>query len=309
MLYTGGTMMKAILRKIKRIIVVFYCSMKTFLEGLFCLTVSISGIDGKRCKPEIQSDKSVLLLGNGPSLNNLDLDILSKKYDVACVNWFVIKDISRFLKIKPRYYFLLDPGFFLFGLESRTEEELNTLYQNLSELKNIFESIDWEMTLIIPQVYNFSLNNKHIKLKTIAVRDICGDYLKKYLYFLYKNNFALCGSQNVLCGALHYFIMNKFKIVYISGADMNEFKAHSVDERNHVICEFTHFYGNDIIDRTEAGHIMPGEFYKFLGYYVKMLKEFHYLREFADFQGVKVINLSPYSFIDSFEKIEWRKLL
>jgi hypothetical protein len=50
-------------------------------------------------------------------------------------------------------------------------------------------------------------------------------------------------------------------------------------------------------------------FHKWLGYYAEMLKQFYHYSRFAEFQGVKVYNLTENSYIDCFEKIDWHTLI
>ena len=300
-------LLKKILKKTRIGLAVTIRCTGVFIIGIDCILMTL--IRGKRCKPDPQPDKDVVLLGNGPSLAELDLRRIAEKYDIACVNWFAIKDRDMFFGIKPRYYFLIDPAFFGIGIEERSQEQIAQNQESINELKGVFNSIDWNMTIITPQSCTFGIINKHVTEEELSTQAICSDYLEYYQYLLHKHNFATCGMQNVLCGALHYFIMNKFRTVYMSGADMSEFKAHTIDERNHIFCCSPHFYETELTDRTEAGGIPIGDFYKHLGYYAKMLKEFHYLRIFADRQNVKIINLSQQSFIDSFDKMSWEKLL
>ena len=70
-----------------------------------------------------------------------------------------------------------------------------------------------------------------------------------------------------------------------------------------------HFYGETIVDCTENNSIPKGSFYKWLGYYAKMLSEFHYISDYANYRNIKVNNLTLNSYIDSFNKMDWHYLL
>ena len=261
-------------------------------------------LNGKRSRPDrVVEEKEILILGNGPSLNELDLFALREKLDFACVNWFAVQS-SLFRKLKPCYYVLIDGDFFVKEemLSEKKRDSRNRLF-------NEFNMIDWSMVVITPQKYRIEINNPYITYEAVSTGRLYNDYLYKFMNFLYSKNLAVCGLQNVVVGALHYFIMKKFKTIYMAGVDMSEFQVYKVDGRNHVLAEYTHFYGIDYVDCTETGSIPQGEFSRWMGYYVRMLKEFYCMSQFAAYQSVKVINLSENSFIDVFEKQDWKELI
>lgn len=272
------------------IIALCSCALKTIIRG-------------KRFKKDENKNKKILVLGNGPSLNDINLKELSKKYDIACVNWFA-KNNPVFYEIKPKYYFLIDPSFF--DMDSKTYYDKRT---QVKELTDAFDKVDWEMIIISPQKGKLSTKNEHIKYSHITTEQLAADSFKKLYYLFYNNNLAVCGLQNVMCAALHFSISTGFSEVYIAGVDFDELKSYSVNKDNHVRLVYKHFYGEKIIDCTETNYIPKGTFYKWMGYFAKMLKELYYLSEYAKSKGVKVYNLTPNSFIDFFEKIDWESLL
>ena len=250
-----------------------------------------------------QTDHEIVILGNGPSLNQIDLmRLIAKKRDFACVNDFAVRS-DLFSIIKPRYYVIMDPMYF---------EQID-LNQRAAALCEKMECVDWEMTLVLPQRALVPLQNPRIHFEYISTSEINSYNLgeQKVLDRLYQKNLAVCGLQNVLCGALHYFILKKFPRIYLAGCDMNEFMSYSVDKHNHVLLTTKHFYGDQVIDLSERENlpIPPGMFHKWLGYYAAMLKQFYHYSKFAEYQGVKVYNLTEKSYIDCFEKIDWHTLI
>jgi len=261
-------------------------------------------LNGKKCDTLChEKNNEVLILGNGPSLKDIDLMQIKPEVEIACVNSFAIYN-ELFSVVKPEYYVLMDSIYFmdLDKIDQKNREERETLF-------GILNSVDWDIRLIIPQGCSTHLNNPHIMEECICSSRLFSDDYNKLVFNLYSKNLAVCGLQNVLIGALHYFIMKKVPNIYLAGADMNEFKLYRIDERNHVLADYEHFYGIDSVDCTENGVIPQGEFSKWLGYYAKMLKEFYLIRGFADYQNVRIINLSERSFIDVFDKVSWKELV
>ena len=287
-----------LLKMAKKILMIGLKSIMELGKGLYSIGRTL--LKGKRYTYDKSINDNIIILGNGPSLKEIDLDCLIKRYDFACVNGFV-NNYELFMKVKPKYYFLLDPAYF----------EESSPFRDISEIENInkaFRKVNWNMKLIIPQNRSLNISNKYIQYEYISTQTFFADRLKKFQYWLYRSNYATCGLRNVICGALHYFILYKFKTIYIAGVDMNEFKSFTIDERNHVIAHLSHFYGEEQIDLTENGRLPLGTFHIWLENYSKMLIQFHLYKEFANVQGVKIFNLTLNSFIDAFEKTKWNSL-
>lgn len=269
--------------------------MKNFFDMIYGLKLSYNTImNGKRDVMDNEPEKKVLIMGNGPSLNSTDMEKLkSEVSDIACVNFFPLKD-ERFFALKPQYLCLLDPVFF-------TKSE-NSMETKKNELLCILEKVDWPLKIICIQNNTLPIKNEKIKYCYLCKSAFVGKNIKRFRYFLYRNNLVNLGYQNVIIGAGFYFVSKQVKEIYLAGVDMSEFKLLEVDEDNDICVNTQHHYGNEKIKHSELGVIKKGEFYKLLNCYVKMFEQFHYLEEYAVFQGVKIYNLSPNSFIDVFEK-------
>lgn len=267
---------------------------KAFIESLKGIYFSMRTLlSGKREKFVEEPDKSVLIMGNGPSLANTDIEkILEKKPYVACVNFFPAKD-KRFMEIKPEFLCLFDPIFFK---QTPSSEEKK------KELFDILEKVDWPLKIICTQGHRLSVQNENISYAHIASYSYYGEGLRKFRHFLYRHNLTNCGLQNVMIGAGYYFVSKKMKEIYLAGLDMSEFKMLYVGEENEVYVAAQHHYGNEKIKHSELGLFKRGEFYKLLGCYVTMFEQFYGLEKYAKSQGVKVYNLTPESYVDVFEK-------
>ncbi len=86
------------------------------------------------------SVENCLILGNGPSLKQSlekDLDMF-KKSTLMCVNNFAAS--AEFTMLKPSYYVILDPGFFI-------DKQRKDIVETFGILKN---NVDWELTSFYP---------------------------------------------------------------------------------------------------------------------------------------------------------------
>ena len=91
---------------------------------------------GERIKFSETPGQEVIILGNGPSLNEIDLQEVARHgMEIACVNYFPTKN-EEFWRVKPKYLVLFDPGFYLKG-ESMPPE--------VKKLMVLLEKVDWEL--------------------------------------------------------------------------------------------------------------------------------------------------------------------
>ena len=112
------------------------------------------------------------------------------------------------------------------------------------------------------------------------------------------------GCQNVVIGALYYFISCGFKSVFLAGVDMSEFKCLYVDKNNRTYMDTIHSYGSSRKYYDEMKEYNLLFFHQILGAYQKMFQEFYYVKEYAEKMGVDIINLSVDSYIDLFQKVD-----
>ena len=245
---------------------------------------------GERAHFVQEPEEEVIILGNGPSLNDIDLNKLRQtSLKIACVNYFPTRNPS-FFTIKPEYLILFDPLFYPVN---------GQLIPEAKELYEVLEKVDWDMTIVCLQGGKISLQNPRISFERITDSILNSDRMTRYLDCLYHRNLLCIGMQNVVIGAGFYFVCKKVRRIYFSGVDMSEFKMLFVDEENRVYVDAVHSYGTE---RRYSTIIQKGEFYRLLGMYQGMFKEFHFLSAFAKRSGVDVINLSLCSYIDVFAK-------
>lgn len=275
------------MKVLKRIIsLLFY-----FVEDLFNISVSL--LKGKRAIPGNSNWEPIFILGNGPSLKGIDLLSFKGKCKFACVNYFPLQE-NLFFELKPAFLCIIDPFFF----DSAEDDS------SKKRMIGVLNKVSWKMTIITVQGNGIEINNSNIQYEYISCRSTKYDR-NAIRRFILSNNYSTTGLQNVMNGALYYFVMKNYKRIFLAGLDMSEFTAFSIDERNHVLLKIEHFYGEELVDFTENGTILEGDFHTWLGYYSKMLDQFYYTHQFALSKGVEVINFTTNSYVDVFKKRRW----
>lgn len=243
------------------------------------------------------SSGDVLLLGNGPSAKDIDIERICRTGVIsACVNFFP-NNSDIFYSIKPRFLFLMDPRFFT---DSRKNDEDIILEKKLAE-------VDWEMTIVIPAGYNYNINNEKIDCFHLNT-NYYQDERSERIFKLYDENTISPGAMNVIIAAMYFLIASGYKRILFAGVDMSEFKDIYVDENNRIFVESTHFYGKRKFYPDEVG-VGKYDIHEYLSFYLKMFYEFSIIAEYAKWKNTDIYNLSSNSYLDNFRKLSEDKAI
>ncbi|GHU74828.1 hypothetical protein AGMMS49992_17460 [Clostridia bacterium] len=268
---------------------VIWTGVYRYLRFIYKVLLNLKYVTNNKKLIREESD-AVLILGNGPSLNCIDIDrIIKKGVQVICVNFFPCRD-GRFFSIKPRYLCLIDPVFF-----SASDDD--NFSKKKKDLISTLEIVDWQIDIIVYWGKRLPLKNaciNYIDLSTIVYRS------RIFRCYIYERNIATMGFHNVIACALFFTLITNAKEVYLAGVDNTEFLNYEVDKDNDVYLVAKHSYGTM---KAKCYDIQKGEFYKRLACYCQMFEEYHYLSQYAkNIVGARITNLNPYSFVDVFDK-------
>lgn len=249
----------------------------------------------KGCISNNRKKDDIAVLGNGPSLNSVDLECMkNQNIKLCCVNYYPLKKEEDFFRIKPEFLCLMDPGFFDYTIKAEEEDKKAFL--------DIIKKVDWNLRIIAPGGKKLPICNDNIGyewVNTFKASYKCADMLK---YMLYKKNLAIVGMQNVAIAATFYFLTANYNKLYITGVDLSDFKNLYVDENNRVYVDSTHLYGSNRYYYDEMPECGLIGFGNILGAYQNMFIEFEQLSKYAKYLDVEVVNLSIDSYIDVFKK-------
>ena len=163
-------------------------------------------------KPTAKSGEEIVVLGNGPSLNDTiahHADFLACRRKIA-VNFAANTPVFR--ELRPDYYVLADPHFF------------SASDPNVDKLWNAFNAIDWPMTLFVPattrtnsRIRNIKAANSMVAVAYYNMTPIEG--FKWFRHAVYRAGLGMPRPRNVLNPSLMLAIASGFKSIYVAGAD------------------------------------------------------------------------------------------
>ena len=297
-------MLKQIL---KLVIPQFFFIIKDILVGIIGKLQLLNKKSSKKI-----SNPNLIIIGNGPSLKtSLEKDLNTlKKCPCLVVNQFAVSDF--FTIIKPTYYCLADPAYFLD--ENLISQEIQKQRYKLIEALLM---VNWPMNLILPiSSYKSTFVKKCKDNKFIDIiyynNKGNGERLPQctFKFWLWNNNLLAPLAMTVLNVALVFAIKNRIQHVYIIGADTSWHETYEVDQMNNKL--FTrdeHFYGTKRFQVFEdAAKRKPSTLYKELHNSYKVLKYYWELKFYAQNNKVNIFNASAYSCIDAFERQDLSKI-
>ena len=266
--------------------------------------ISPKEIYNKKLIPELNINKKLLILANGPSLKK-DIERIrkiSESYDVFAVNYFALTEY--FDEIKPNFYFLFDQKFWSNKVNDKIISNAESLVEKLS-------NINWDMLLICNEVGYSKLKviakkNKHVTL--IKVRNNPCDLKLESLHLFAINNY-LCTpnfGRNVFILALWYALFIGKKDIEIYGADFSQFKEFEIDQKNNdTLTNESHFYS--FMDGTHKNQPKykikkVRKIHQRLYAISLMFKQIYLLSKIAEKNNIKVVNYSSKSYLDCFRR-------
>lgn len=266
-------------------------------KGSFTSTIC----DIKNTKEEL------VILGNGPTLNDtINYHLRNKeKYDWMVVNNFCNTDL--FSVIKPKFYLIADPTNL-----GKLENLSDLLREETLKFAEGLKSAKWKMNLIVPDFASDCYLIQQVKLNnniSIYYYNTKNFAKNKSKFSDWDKNLIAPPSQTVLNTCLYLGLFLNFKKIYIHGMDMSWHEDLELDQKtNKLYIIDRHFYGTKrrpaILD---VQGFKTAKVHEYLLCSVRALESFWNLREYADYKNTKVINMSPHSWVDAFDRIEYDK--
>lgn len=238
---------------------------------------------------------SMVILANGPSLAdtiNQSTDSLMSMPRLA-VNFAA--NAPQFTSLRPDYYLMVDPLFF-----SGTDTP------NLAQLKQSLAAVDWPMTLIVPADAKKRLDrtiiaNPNISLATINYIGASGFHWLENM--LYSSGRAMPRPRNVLVPAIMAAMAMGYDTIYLTGADHSWMQTIWVDDDNHVISVQPHFYKDHPDEQKRVDTTYRGlRLHQVVESFAIAFKSYHSIARYARHRGTTILNATPHSFIDAFER-------
>jgi len=280
--------------------------MSGFIKGFFGFLIFVFNVISRLFTIARPLNKryggKLCVLANGPSLKNelenISDNVIPINIDYAVVNFFALEEL--FPKIKPKHYSLADPMFFQ---TTRNSENVKKLFVILNM------TVTWDMTIYVPshrfdQFVKFSaLDNSFIKVQRVNTIAYTG--FERLRYYFYEKSIASPKIQTVAVLAIFVGLNLGYKEIDLFGVDHSFMDSLFVDENNQLFNRELHFYDNGkpalkpILKNADDA---PWKVSEYLIAISNMFKGHEHLEQYARYLGVKILNCTPGSFIDAYER-------
>jgi len=249
-------------------------------------------------------DETLILLANGPSLNEsikTQSDHLAGK-NLMCVNLFAQSDY--FTQLKPCHYVLISPDMWMDRGDERLLEKKKRLWGLLNK------KVHWKMELYLPvearrnhQWKQLISSNDHIQIRFFNRTPVEG--FKSFMHFCFRNNLGMPRPHNVVIPALMIGINRGFNKIYLLGVDHSWLSNLRVDNQNRVLVNQKHFY-DDNSSKYEPMLKQGGvrKLHEVLNKWVITFASYFTIDDYARSKGTKIMNATPDSYIDAFDRVD-----
>lgn len=268
---------------------------KGLASGLSLVKIALMS---KKASPSSREGegKGIIILGNGPSLrktiDNEEEWLIG--HDLMAVNFAALT--PEFIRLRPRYYLLADPVFF-----NSIDRDANVL-----RLWENIRKVSWSMTLLIPAKVKHFIDPLifdciHLTVRTFNMTPVDG--YKWFRNIIYKTGLGLPRPRNVMIPAIMEAIRMGYKKIYLCGADHNWTKTLDVDNENFVVSVQPHYYKDNEEELQRVRDAYKGlRLHDVLGSMVVAFRSYWNIADFAERNGVEIINATPGSMIDAFKR-------
>lgn len=240
-------------------------------------------------------ERSLVILGNGPSLNDTIAnhhDFLADK-DLLAVNFAANAPLYHHLR--PSLYVLADSHFFSPGDDAKVTD----LWNNLAKT-------DWPLTLFVPanqvaQARRHLKNAPSVTLSTFNLTPVEGfGWLRR---FAFRHGLGMPRPRNVLIPSLMTAMRNGYRQIYIAGADHSWSKTLWVDDKNRVVTIQPHFYPDDEKEQERVTSLYSGiHLHDIYNSFSIAFRSYFEIADFAARSRIEILNITPGSFIDAFRR-------
>lgn len=252
--------------------------------------------------------KTVVLMGNGPSFNQSyeKYGALINKSETLAVNGFSRSELYEV--IQPRYYII--------GGQELWKEGLGQYFDDfaLPVIDGILEKTTWDMYVFVehkaknsPRIKRIS---EHPKITVLYYNPTPIEGFDFVNRFFFKRGLGMPRPHNVLVPGIMCCIRMGYKKLIVLGADHSWHEELTVDENNNVMLNHEHFYDkNPHRDnmKLKAGRnrLIHEIFHKWM----LSFKGYIEIEKYASKIGVKIYNSSEKSYIDGFERKEFKEAI
>ena len=280
---------------------------KRFFESLWqsCETILRIFLFAKFKLPiDKQKNKTLLVLGNGPSLNNSleELKMRFHQFDSICVNFF--PSTPKYEECKPNYFITSAPELWRDNVEDIYIKLRNKLYNDIAD------KTSWPLEFFIAHEakknkfwQEIIKKNKNIKITYYNILPAEG--FTGFRHFVFNRRLGLPRPHNVLIPSIMMGIHKGYCKIILLGSDHSWLPQISVDEANNVLVNQQHFYDENSSKPLPMRKVGQGQrkLHEVLEKFQVTFKSYFIIKEYAEQKKVQILNATPGSYIDAFARI------
>lgn len=250
-----------------------------------------------------QHGAPILILGNGPSL---DEDIHGALPALASVDLMGVGRLAEsalYGALKPRYYVFVDPMWWSPVAPAVTQ----VLRSNLFECMR--RTTQWPMTIIAPNeaapFFKEAFSDApNLTLAFFNNTPVTGEpWLTKAVY---DRGLGMPPAQNVLVACLYLSLHMGYKKIMLLGADHSWHETLALDDQNRVCLRDRHFYDKAVAMRPFTMDGSPDKIFTMDALFLalsRMFAGYWQIATYAGTQGAHIINASSVTYIDAFQRL------
>jgi len=250
-----------------------------------------------------QQNETLIILGNGPSLNKSVEEAGEKihQHKLVCVNYYPATDAYE--KFKPSYFVTSAPELWLNDVDESYIKFRNEIFNAMAD------KTTWPLELFIPweskkNKYWQEIVGKNKNIKIVYYNVHPAEGFRGFRHFLFNKQLGLPRPHNVLAPAIMLGMHMNYKKIILFGAEHSWLPMISVDSQNRVLINNQHFYDATTSKPETMKKSGKGQrkLHEILHKYMLTFESYFLIREYADTKNVKVLNATPDSFVDAFER-------
>lgn len=248
--------------------------------------------------PSLPDNKrELVIIANGPSLARTvseHREFLSDKALMA-VNFCAVSPM--FEDLKPEMYIIADPLFWI------VPEKCESLFGALAS------KTTWPLRLFMPvrargkaTWQKIVEQNKNINVVWYNTTPLEG--FRAFTDFCFRKGLGMPRPHNVLIPAIATALRMPFETIYLAGADHSWLPEIKITESNEVLMHQKHFYdtATSKADTVKREDLSEARLHIILYHMHVAFKAYHILEKYARRHGKRIINITPGSYIDAFER-------
>lgn len=251
----------------------------------------------------VREGDSCIILANGPSLNRSIAehpDFLAGR-DLLAVNLFA--NTTYFVELKPQMYVINAPELWAKDAMQSCKDTAREVFTNL------VTRTSWRMVLCVPVFARkdkawreWMATNPNIRVGFYNTTPVEG--FGWFNRLLYRTGCGMPRPHNVLVPSLMVTIAAGYKSIFLMGVDHSWLKDLWVTDSNEVLLTQKHFYDEKTARALPMNKKGVGErrLDEILHKFMLSFRAYFEIDEYAVGRGVRIVNLTPGSYIDAFER-------